>query len=332
MPNEDCRGCDMRSEIYGSLLKTMNQELIATRQAFGEELTALMKENEQVVALTADLGESLRILDIRDQMPERFFDTGVAEANMAGMAAGLALQGFIPFAGTFGIFMTRAFDHIRMQVCQNNVHAVMVGSHGGVSNALDGGSAHALEDIAYMRALANMTVIFPGDANEMRAAVRACAEHNGPLYLRMYREPTAGFTKAGAAFEIGTAKVVREGKHVTIIATGPQTAFALEAAQELSHEGVEADVIHIATIKPLDIETITESATKTGKVVTVEDHSINGGLGSAVAEALSEHQPTPLRRIGITQFGESGSYHDLIAKLGIDAAGIVKAVNTFLSS
>lgn len=310
----------------------MNQELIATRQAFGEELTKLMEENERVVALTADLGESLRMLDIRDQMPERFFDTGVAEANMAGMAAGLSLQGFIPFAGTFGIFMTRAFDHIRMQICQNDVHAIMVGSHGGVSNALDGGSAHALEDIAYMRALPNMTILFPADAHEMRACVRTAAEYNGPIYLRMYREPTPVFSNSDVAFEIGKARVVHTGSHITIIATGPQTAFALEAASELSNEGVNAEVVHVPTIVPLDVETIVESATKTGKVVTVEDHSINGGLGSAVAEALSEHHPTPLRRIGVRQFGESGSYHDLIAKLGIDATGIVATVNKFLSA
>lgn len=310
----------------------MNQELIATRQAFGEELTVLMQENEQVVALTADLGESLRMLDARDQFPERFFDVGVAEANMAGMAAGLALQGLIPFAGTFGVFMTRAFDHIRMQVCQNNVHAIMVGSHAGVSNALDGGSAHALEDIAYMRALANMTILFPGDANEMRGAVRAAAAFDGPLYLRMYREPTPVFTKENAVFEIGAATVVREGKHITIVTTGPQTAFAMQAADELADEGVNAEIVHIPTIKPLDVDTIIKSASKTGKVVTVEDHNINGGLGSAVAEALSEKQPTPLRRIGVTQFGESGSYHDLIAKLGIDAAGIAKVAREFLSA
>lgn len=306
-------------------------ELIATRQAFGETLYELMKENEKVVALTADLGESLRMLKIRDDMPERFFDIGVAEANMAGIAAGLALGGYIPFAGTFGVFMTRAFDHIRMQICQNNVHAIMVGSHGGVSNALDGGSAHALEDLAYMRALPNMTVLFPSDAHRMKAAVKAAAEHNGPVYLRLYREATPVFTEPECVFEIGKAYVERVGSDVSIVATGPQVAFALEAAENLKSEGVEADVISVQTLQPLDVETIITSAKKTGKVVTVEDHNINGGLGSAVAEALGEHQPTPLRRIGVTQFGESGDYQALLGKLGIDTAGIVKVVKEFLT-
>lgn len=310
----------------------MEQELIATRQAFGEELHALMKENEKVVALTADLGESLRMLGIRDEMPDRFFDTGVAEANMAGVAAGLALQGYVPFAGTFAVFLTRAFDHIRLQVCQNNVHAVMVGSHGGVSNALDGGSAHALEDIAYMRSLPNMTVVFPIDANQMRHAVRAVADIGGPVYLRLYREATPVVTKPGDVFEIGKAQVLQEGSDVTIIGTGPQATFALAAAEQLQADAqISAEVVAVHTIQPIDTDTIVASAKKTGRVITVEDHNINGGLGSAVAEVLSEHYPTPLRRIGVTQFGESGAYNELIAKLGIDAAGIVKTTQEFIA-
>lgn len=311
----------------------MEKELIATRQAFGEELHALMKENEKVVALTADLGESLRMLGIRDEMPDRFFDTGVAEANMAGTAAGLSLQGFVPFAGTFAVFLTRAFDHIRLQVCQNNVHAIMVGSHGGVSNALDGGSAHALEDIAYMRSLPNMTVVFPIDANQMRHAVRAVADASGPVYLRLYREATPLVTNADDSFELGKAQVLRKGSDVTLIGTGPHAAFALEAADILMKDAnVSAEVVAVHTLQPIDVDTIVASAKKTGKVVTAEDHNINGGLGSAVAEVLGEHHPTPLKRIGVTQFGESGAYYDLIAKLGIDAAGIAKTTQEFISS
>lgn len=305
-------------------------DLVATRQAFGEELTALMREQDDVVALTADLGESLRMLDIRKDMPERFFDIGVAEANMAGIAAGLAIRGYIPFAATFGIFLTRAFDHIRMQVCQNNLHAIMVGSHGGVSNALDGGSAHALEDLAYMRALPNMTVLFPGDAEQMKKAVRVATAFDGPVYLRLYREPTPVFTTPDTPFEIGKALVLREGADVTIVSTGPQTAFALEAAEKLQAENISAEVVYVHTVKPIDAKTIVASAQKTKKVVTVEDHNINGGLGGAVAEVLGEHYPTPMRRIGVTQFGESGKYHDLIAKLGIDSDGIVKTVSDFI--
>lgn len=313
-------------------------DLIATRQAFGEALYELMREREDVIALTADLGESLRMLKIREEMPDRFIDTGVAEANMAGVAAGLALGGLLPFAGTFGVFMTRAFDHIRVQVCQNNLHVVLVGSHGGVSNALDGASAHALEDLAYMRTMPNMTVVYPADANEMRLAVRALAAADGPAYLRLYREPTPSLPapKAGAGqaspFQIGKAYVVREGKDVTIVATGPQVAFALQAAEKLQEDEISAEVINVHTLQPLDAKTLTASARNTGRVVTVEDHSINGGLGSAVAECLSELWPTPLRRLGVRQFGESGAYNELIAKLGIDSHGIYRAAKEMVSN
>lgn len=290
-----------------------------------------MREREDIVALTADLGESLRMLKIRDEMPTRFIDTGVAEANMVGIAAGLALGGYVPVAGTFGVFMTRAFDHIRVQVCQNDLAVVLIGSHGGVSNALDGGSAHALEDLAYMRALPNMTVLFPGDAPEMSACLRAAVAARAPLYVRLYREPTPVFTDADAAFVIGAAHVVRSGVDVTIVATGPQTAAALAAADNLEKEGVNAEVVHVPTLKPIDVETLVRSAQKTAGVVTVEDHNINGGLGSAVAEVLSEHSPTTLKRLGVTQFGESGTYADLMGKLGLDASGIARAVKEFVS-
>lgn len=304
-------------------------ELIATRQAFGEGLFELMQKDKRIIALTADLGESLRLLKIREEMPERFIDTGVAEANMAGVAAGLALGGFVPVAGTFAVFMTRAFDHIRVQICQNNLQVVLVGSHGGVSNSLDGGSAHALEDLAYMRALSNMTIVFPADANEMKAALPAVLKVEGPVYLRLYREPSAVFTKSNEKFEIGKAKIVREGKHVSVIATGPQVAFALEAAEKLKADEIEAEVVNVHTIQPIDSKTIIASTKKTGRVVTVEDHSINGGLGSAVAEVLGEFQPTPIKRIGVKQFGESGKYADLITKLGIDAEGIYETVRRY---
>lgn len=312
--------------------KITQPDLVPTRQAFGEVLYEVMKENENVVALTADLGESLRMLKIQEEMPERFFDVGVAEANMAGIAAGLALGGFVPVAGTFAVFMTRAFDHIRMQICQNNLHALLVGSHGGVSNALDGGSAHALEDIAYMRALPNMTILYPVDANQTRHAFRAAVLHAGPIYLRLYREATPVFTGKDDTFEIGQAKLYRTGKDLTIIATGPSTAMALAAGEELKTAGIDAEVIGVHTIQPLDRETIIKSVQKTKRAVTVEDHNINGGLGSAVAEVLSEEQPTVMKRVGVTKFGESGKYLELIAKLGIDTAGIVRAAKQIVKN
>lgn len=308
-----------------------SETLMATRQAFGEGLVKIMQKNERVVALTADLGESLRILPIRTSMPERFVDTGVAEANMAGIAAGLALAGYVPVAGTFGVFMTRAFDHIRMQICQNNLHAIMVGSHGGVSNALDGGSAHALEDLAYMRALPNMTVLFPVDGVQMRQALDAAVAMNGPVYLRLYREPTPIITSESDAFEVGKAFRLRAGNDITLIGCGPAAATALAAAVKLAGEKIESDVVAVPTLQPFDWETVAASAQKTGRVITVEDHSINGGLGSAVAEALSEHHPTLLRRLGLRQFGESGAYSDLAAKMGIDAAAVVKAAKEMVA-
>lgn len=303
---------------------------MATRQAFGETLLEVMKINKKVVALTADLGESLRMLKVQEEMPDRFFDTGVAEANMVGIAAGLALGGYVPVAGTFAVFITRAFDHIRMQICQNNLHAVLVGSHGGVSNALDGGSANALEDIAYMRALSNMSIIYPVDANQTRQALQAAVAADGPIYLRLYREATPVFTAASDDFSIGQAYVYRTGSDVTIIAAGPSTAAALAASEQLQKENIEAEVIGVPTIKPLDEKTILKSARKTTRIVTVEDHNINGGLGSAVAELLGEKAPTLMKRVAVNQWGESGRYNELIAKLGIDANGIVKAVNNII--
>lgn len=305
-------------------------EMMATRQAFGETLLEVMKKNKKVVALTADLGESLRMLKIQEEMPDRFFDTGVAEANMVGVAAGLALGGYVPVAGTFAVFLTRAFDHIRMQICQNNLHAILVGSHGGVSNALDGGSANALEDIAYMRALSNMSIIYPVDANQTRQALQAAVAADGPIYLRLYREATAVFTAASDDFSIGQAYVYRTGSDVTIIAAGPSTAEALAASEQLQKKNIAAEVIGVPTIKPLDEKTILKSARKTTRIITVEDHNINGGLGSAVAELLGEKAPTLMKRVAVNQWGESGRYNELIAKLGIDADGIVKAVNNIV--
>jgi len=306
-------------------------ELLSTRQAFGETLYEIMKKDKRVFALTADLAESLKILKVKESFPERFIDTGVAEANMVGVSAGLAIAGHIPVASTFAVFMTRAYDHIRLQVCQNNLHVILVGSHGGVSNAPDGGSAHALEDIAYMRALPNMTIINPTDYNETRQALLAVIDYPGPVYLRLYREPTAQITKREDKFIIGKAKIIKKGKDVTVVASGPQTAEALMVAKSLRGQ-IEVEVISVPTIKPLDEKTILKSARKTGRVITVEDHSINGGLGSAVAEVLAENNVATLRRLGLRQFGESGSYQELIKKVGIDAGAIAHAIHDLLKS
>lgn len=304
--------------------------LIALRDAFGEALLALGKENPKVVALTADLADSLRMVKFGEAFPDRFLEVGVAEEDLVGVAAGFALGGFIPFAGSFGCFLTRAFDHLRVSVCQNNLHVVLVGSHGGVSNAADGASAHALEDLAMMRALPNMTILVPADAHEMRQAVRAAAARAGPVYLRLYREPTPVFTEARRPFRIGAALVERKGKDVTVIGCGPQVATALQVAEALNRK-ISVEVINCGTLQPIDRETILTSARATGRVVTIEDHNVNGGLGSAVAEVLSEAGlGVPLRRVGLRSFGESGSYAALTEKLGIDAAGLARAVTELM--
>ncbi len=300
-------------------------KLEATRQAFGEALFEEMKINPKVFALTADVGESLRMMKIKEELPDRLIDTGVAESNMIGISAGLALKGYVPVAGAFACFMTRAYDHIRVQICQNNLHAIIVGSHAGVSNSPDGGTANALEDIAYMRALANMKIVFPADAQEVREALPLLISSEGPFYLRLYREPTP-LIENKPIFELGKGQVLRDGKDMTIIATGPQVAFALEASELLKAEGVFAEIISIPTIKPIDSGTIIQSAMKTKNVFTVEDHSIFGGLGSAVSEVLSENFPVKIKRIGWTKFGESGKFKDLIGLGGLSATEIVKTV------
>lgn len=297
-------------------------ENIALRDAFGEALLDLGKENPRVVALTADLAESLRLVKFAEHFPQRFLEVGVAEENLVGAAAGFALGGFVPFAGSFGCFLTRAFDHVRVSICQNGLHVILVGSHGGVSNAADGASAHALEDLAMMRALPNMTVVVPADANEMRQAVRAVADHDGPVYLRLYREPTPVFSDLERSFVIGKATAEREGSDVTVVACGPQVATALAAAAELQGT-VDVEVVNASTVKPIDAKTVVASAQKTGRVVTLEDHSVYGGLGSAVAEILSEHYPVPVTRLGLKTFGESGTYADVARHVGIDLAALV---------
>lgn len=317
-------------------------DLSSLRDAFGEAILELGRKNPRVVALAADLAESLRMVKFHEAFPDRFYDVGVAEENLVGVAAGFALGGFIPFAGSFGCFLTRAYDHVRVSVCQNDptspaglrgagLHIVLVGSHGGVSNAADGASAHALEDLAMMRALPNMTILVPSDANEMTAAVVAAAEHSGPVYLRLYREPTPVFTPRDRPFRVGIATVERSGTDVTVIACGPQVATALGAAERLSGS-VSVEVINAATLQPFDAETVVRSAKKTTRVLTVEDHNVNGGLGSAVAEALAEAGAAArLQRVGHRSFGESGSYADVLRKLGLDEQAVVESIRSVQS-
>lgn len=297
----------------------MNQSM---RDAFGEAIMQLGKTNPKVLALTADVEPSVRLTDFAREFPERFFNVGVAEANMIGIAAGLALEGFIPFCTSFAVFVPgRCFDHLRVSVCQNKANVKLVGSHCGFSNAGDGASAQSVEDMALMLSLPEMTVVCPADGVETRKAVLAAAKKEGPVYLRLSRAETPFITKEGDNFEIGRASILRKGKKVTIIACGSLVAEALVAAEKIN-----AEVINLSTIKPLDEETILSSVKKTGRVITLEEHSVIGGIGSTIAGFLGEKFSLPIKIMGIPDvFGESArNYQELLDKYGLNAENIIK--------
>jgi len=296
------------------------------RDAFGEAMLELGRINPKVVALTGDLGPSVRLGAFKEAFPDRYFNVGVAEANMIGVAAGLALEGFIPFCASFAVFLPgRCFDQIRVSICQNKANVKLVGSHAGLSNPGDGATAQSVEDLALMRVLPEMKVICPADARETKKAVLAMAEEKGPIYLRISREETPLVTAEEDPFEIGKARVLKEGKKVTIIACGTMVEVALRAG-----EVVDGEVINLSTIKPLDKETILKSVKKTGRVITIEEHSIYGGMGSAVAEFLSQEYPVPIRIMGIDDvFGQSArSYKDLLEKYGLTVQNIIESFSS----
>ena len=301
-------------------------ESIATREAYGKTLVELV-ENKDIVVLDADLAGATKTAMFKKACPERFFDMGIAEGDMMGTAAGLAVSGKIPFASTFAIFAAgRGFEQIRNSICYPNINVKIAATHAGVTVGEDGGSHQAIEDISLMRSLPNMVVLNPADAVEARQMVLAAAEYVGPMYLRFGRAATPVIHDDSYKFELGKGEVVKEGKDVSIIATGIMVAKALEAAETLKAEGIDAEVINISTIKPLDNELVLASAKKTGKVVTAEEHSIIGGLGSAVCELLSEEYPVKVTRIGVKDvFGQSGTPAALLEHYGLTAADIVKA-------
>ena len=301
-------------------------ESIATREAYGKTLVELV-ENKDIVVLDADLAGATKTAMFKKACPERFFDMGIAEGDMMGTAAGLAVSGKIPFASTFAIFAAgRGFEQIRNSICYPNINVKIAATHAGVTVGEDGGSHQAIEDISLMRSLPNMVVLNPADAVEARQMVLAAAEYVGPMYLRFGRAATPVIHDDSYKFELGKGEVVKEGKDVSIIATGIMVAKALEAAETLKSDGIDAEVINISTIKPLDNELVLASAKKTGKVVTAEEHSIIGGLGSAVCELLAEEHPVKVTRIGVKDvFGQSGSPAALLEHYGLTAADIVKA-------
>lgn len=298
-----------------------------TRSGFGAGLTELGKSHPNVVALCADLTGSLKMDDFKANHPERFFQVGIAEANMMGIAAGLTIGGKIPFTGTFANFSTgRVYDQIRQSIAYSHKNVKICASHAGLTLGEDGATHQILEDIGLMKMLPGMTVINTCDYNQTKAATIAIADHHGPVYLRFGRPKVANFTPENQKFEIGKAVQLQEGNDVTIIATGHLVWEALQAAEALFEQGISADVINIHTIKPLDNEAILHSVKKTGCVVTAEEHNYLGGLGESVARVLAQNNPTP-QEIVATQdtFGESGTPEQLMEKYGLNAAAITKA-------
>lgn len=305
---------------------------IATREAYGEMLAELGETYPSLVVLDADLAAATKTSVFKKKFPERHIDCGIAEANMMGMAAGLSLVGKIPVASTFAMFAAgRAFEQVRNSIGYPHLNVKIGATHAGITVGEDGATHQCNEDIALMRTIPGMVILNPADAVEARACVKAAIEHEGPVYMRFGRSAVPVINdRPDYTFEMGKGVVLREGTDVTIVATGILVNSALEAAEKLAAEGVSAEVINIHTIKPLDTELIVKSAKKTGKVVTAEEHSVIGGLGSAVCEALSELCPTPVCRIGINDvFGESGSAAALLVKYGLDGEGVYRRVKEF---
>jgi len=309
------------------MAKDAQAEKIATRDAYGEVLAELGETNPEIVVLDADLSKSTKTVSFAKKFPDRFFNMGIAEANMMGVAAGFARSGKVPFASTFGIFATgRAWEQVRNMICYSGLNVKIVATHGGVSVGADGSSHQCIEDFATMAAIPTMRVLCPCDGPEPKKIIAAVAEMKGPCYVRLGRAKVPTITDPQAAFEIGKGYVMREGRDVALFACGALVAGALEAADALASEGIEAAVVNLPTLKPLDEKLVAEVAGKTGAAVTAEEHVLRGGLGSAVAMALGKHCPVPLELVGIDdQFGQSGDPDKLFAHYGLTARDIAEA-------
>lgn len=298
------------------------------REAFGKKLVELGTINPDIVVLDADLSCSTQTKFFAQSYPERFFNTGIAEQNMLATAAGLALTGKIPFAATFAVFATgRTYDQIRTSVCYQKANVKIVGTHGGITVGEDGATHQALEDVSLMRGLPNMTVIVPADCNECEQAVEFASKHDGPVYIRISRNNLPNIYSADYKFNPYRAVVLQEGKDLTIVANGDILSEACKAVELLAQKGVDVELISLPVVKPIDATTIIESAKKTCFVVTLENHSINGGIGSAVSEILSENYPTKVLRLGMQDvFGQSGTPSELLKYYGLDADSVVNRI------
>jgi len=312
------------------MIETIDIEVLGkkdTRSGFGEGLLEIGKQNKDVVALCADLTGSLKMNAFQAEFPDRFFQVGIAEANMMGIAAGMTIGGKIPFTGTFANFSTgRVYDQIRQSIAYSHKNVKICASHAGLTLGEDGATHQILEDIGMMKMLPNMTVVVPADFNQTKQATMAIADHNGPVYLRFGRPSVPIFIKPDADFQIGKADVIMEGSDVTIIACGHLVWKSIEAAKELAEQGISAEVINMHTIKPFDTQAVLRSVVKTKCVVSAEEHMINGGLGDSVAQTLMQHMPVPQEYVGVNDtFGESGTPNELMSKYGIDTSNVVAA-------
>ena len=311
----------------------MLNTLVSTREAYGKALVELGASNSDVVVLEADISKSTRTCLFAKEFPERFFNVGVAEQNEMGIAAGLATIGLIPFVSTYAVFASmRACEQIRTSIAYPHLNVKIAVSHGGVTPGSDGVTHQATEDIGMMRTIPNMTVIMPTDAVLTRKAVFAAVDHDGPVYIRLTRNTVPVIYNEQQNFQIGRGIMLREGSDATVIALGDMVCQALKAGEVLSKKGIQCRILDMHTVKPLDTDAIVKAARETGAVVTVEDHQINCGLGSAVAEALVENHPVPMERIGLKDtFAESGTYEELLGKYEMDSESIIKAVRSVLA-
>jgi transketolase len=315
------------SKVVPQVTDLENPEMLPTRNGFGEGLVEAGRTNPNVMALCADLTESIRMEAFMKEFPDRFVEMGVAEQNMMGVAAGLSFTGKIPFIASYAVFNPgRNWDQLRVSVAYSRANVKVIGAHAGISVGPDGATHQALEDIAIVRALPEMTVVVPTDIHEARKAVAAIVAYEGPVYMRFGRDKVPTVTTPETPFELGKANLFREGADVSIFANGPLVFEALKAAVELAKHGIHAEVWSVPTVKPLDVEAIVTSAQKTGAVVTAEEAQVAGGLGGAIAELLSSECPVPVKRIGVNdRFGESGKPDELMDAYGLRAVNIVAA-------
>jgi len=312
----------------------VNPAPVAMRDAFGEALLALAAEVPEMVVLDADVSTSTRTAAFGQRHPGRFFNVGVAEANMVDIAAGLATCGLRPVVSTFALFLTlKAADQVRNIICYNKLPVVLAGSYAGLSDSYDGASHQAILDIAMMRAMPNLTVVVPADGVELRQALAAALRRDGPVYIRICRNPTPVLFADAPPLEIGRIRKLRDGRDLTIAVCGVPTSMAIEAAGRLAGRGVSVDLLEVATIKPIDVQCLADSARKTGRVLTVEEHTVHGGLGGAVAEVVGRHAPALMRFVGIGDtFAESGPYDALLVKYGVSVERIESEAMQIMAS